>query len=102
MAAINPAPNAGASGTGASPERPRVTLQAPRRRALRAIPTAGVRPDEVAAQAARSRAIGLFRYQLIREAADPAHSTRARGRMVREIAARTHLEPGRAAGAGLA
>jgi putative transposase len=53
----------------------------------------GVRPDEVAARAARARAIGLFRYQLIREPADPGHSTRARGRMVREIAARTHVDP---------
>jgi putative transposase len=53
----------------------------------------GVRADEVMARSARARAIGLFRYQLIREPADPAHSTRARGRMVREIAARTHVDP---------
>jgi len=53
----------------------------------------GVRPDEAAARAERARAIGLFRYQLIREAADPELSTRARGRMVRELAARTHLDP---------
>jgi putative transposase len=53
----------------------------------------GVRADEVVARSARARAIGLFRYQLIREPADAAHSTRARGRMVREIAARTHMDP---------
>jgi putative transposase len=52
-----------------------------------------VRHDEAAARADRARAIGLFRYQLIREAADPALSTRARGRLVREIAAREHTDP---------
>jgi putative transposase len=41
----------------------------------------------------RARAIGLFRYQLIREAADPAHSTRERGRLVRAIAAAEHTDP---------
>jgi len=35
----------------------------------------------------------LFRYQLIREAADPALSTRQRGRLVRELAARAHQGP---------
>jgi putative transposase len=53
----------------------------------------GVRPDEATGRAERARAIALFRYQLIREAADPAHSTRQRGRMVRELASRTHLDP---------
>jgi transposase InsO family protein len=53
----------------------------------------GVRPDEATGRAERARAVALFRYQLIREAADPAHSTRQRGRMVRELAARTHLDP---------
>ena len=52
------------------------------------------RDDEVTARAERARAIGLFRYQLIREAADPGLSSRARGRLVREIAAREHLHPG--------
>jgi putative transposase len=52
-----------------------------------------VRHDEAAARAERARAIGLFRYQLIREAADPALSTRVRGRLVREIAAREHTDP---------
>ena len=41
----------------------------------------------------RARAIGLFRYQLIREPADPGLSSRARGRLVREIAAREHTDP---------
>jgi putative transposase len=41
----------------------------------------------------RARAVGLFRYQLIREAADPAHSTRERGRLVRAIAAAEHVDP---------
>lgn len=41
----------------------------------------------------RARAIGLFRYQLIREAADPAHSTKARGVLVRQIAAVEHMGP---------
>ena len=52
-----------------------------------------VRDDEVAARTERARAIGLFRYELIREAADPGHSSKARGRLVREIAAREHLDP---------
>jgi putative transposase len=52
-----------------------------------------VRGDEVAARTERARAIGLFRYQLIREAADPQLSPKARGRLVRQIAAREHLDP---------
>jgi putative transposase len=52
-----------------------------------------VRHDEIAVRAERARAIGLFRYQLIREAADPRLSSKARGRLVREIAAREHLDP---------
>lgn len=52
-----------------------------------------VRPDEDTARTARARAVALFRYQLIREAADPAHSSKQRGRMVREIAAREHIDP---------
>jgi putative transposase len=52
-----------------------------------------VRDDEVAARTEQARAIGLFRYQLIREPADPGLSTKARGRLVREIAAREHLDP---------
>ena len=45
--------------------------------------------DEARVRAERARAIGLFRYQLIREAADPAHSTKERGKMVRELASRS-------------
>ena len=51
----------------------------------------GDNEDKVRAE--RARAIGLFRYQLIREAADAAHSTKERGRMVRELASREHSDP---------
>src|SRR5215212_9793578 len=49
--------------------------------------------EELGVRAERARLIGLFRYQLIREAADPAHSTKARGRLVRAIAGREHTDP---------
>ena len=49
--------------------------------------------DEHKNRAERAREIGLFRYLLIREAADPAHSTKERGRMVRAIAAAEHTDP---------
>lgn len=49
--------------------------------------------DEHKTRAERARAIGLFRYRLIREAADAAHSTKERGRMVRVIAAVEHTDP---------
>jgi putative transposase len=49
--------------------------------------------DEARVRAERARAIGLFRYQLIREAADAAHSTKERGKMVRELASREHTDP---------
>lgn len=49
--------------------------------------------DEQKVRAEQARQIGLFRYRLIREAADPAHSTKTRGRMVREIAAAEHTDP---------
>jgi len=52
-----------------------------------------VRDDEMAARTERARAIGLFRYQLIREPADPGLSSKARGRLVRQIAAREHTDP---------
>src|SRR3954465_8928725 len=52
-----------------------------------------VRDDEMAARTERARAIGLFRYQLIREPADPGLSSKARGRLVRQIAAREHIDP---------
>jgi putative transposase len=41
----------------------------------------------------RATEVALFRYALIREAADPALSTRQRGRLVREITAGAHLHP---------
>ena len=41
----------------------------------------------------RARDIGLFRYALIREAADPAVSSRARGVMVRQLAGVEHTGP---------
>lgn len=42
----------------------------------------------------RRRDIALFRYSLIREAADPALSSRERGRLVRALAAQDHVGPG--------
>lgn len=44
-------------------------------------------------RAERAREVGLFRYALIREAADPALSTRQRGRLVRALAEREHTGP---------
>ncbi|MCW2687882.1 MAG: putative transposase [Mycobacterium sp.] len=41
----------------------------------------------------RGHAVGLFRYQLICPALDAGLSTKARGRLVREIAARDHVDP---------
>ncbi|MFE3852111.1 DDE-type integrase/transposase/recombinase [Streptomyces griseorubiginosus] len=41
----------------------------------------------------RARAIGLFRYMLIREAADPTLNRRQRGALVRELAAMVHTDP---------
>ena len=49
--------------------------------------------DEEQARLERARAIGLFRYMLIREAADPALTSRQRGALVRQIAAREHADP---------
>ena len=49
--------------------------------------------DDSAGRADRAREVGLFRYALIREAADPALSTRQRGRLVRELAQREHAGP---------
>ena len=49
--------------------------------------------DEEARRAGRARAVALFRYSLIREAADPGLTTRQRGRLVRELAARPHAGP---------
>jgi putative transposase len=44
-------------------------------------------------RAERARTVGLFRYSLIREAADPKLSTKQRGRLVRDLAAREHAGP---------
>jgi putative transposase len=41
----------------------------------------------------RRHDIALFRYSLVREPADPALSTRQRGRLVRELAAGEHMAP---------
>jgi putative transposase len=49
--------------------------------------------EEERRRAARAEQVALFRYQLIREAADPALSTRQRGRLVRELAGRAHPGP---------
>ena len=49
--------------------------------------------DDQARRVERARAIGLFRYMLIREAADPALTARQRGRLVRQIAAVPHTDP---------
>ena len=42
---------------------------------------------------ARAQEVGLFRYALIREAADSALSTKQRGRLVRELSEREHAGP---------
>jgi putative transposase len=39
------------------------------------------------------REVGLFRYALVRDAADPGLSTRERGRLVRALADRVHVGP---------
>ena len=49
--------------------------------------------DEHSARVERARRIGLFRYMLIREAADPTLSGRQRGKLVRALAAMTHTDP---------
>jgi putative transposase len=49
--------------------------------------------DEHQTRLERARSIGLFRYMLIREAADPTLTSRQRGAMVRAIAAKEHTDP---------
>jgi putative transposase len=49
--------------------------------------------DEQQARLDRAREIGLFRYMLIRQAADATLSRRQRGAMVRAIAAQPHTDP---------
>lgn len=50
--------------------------------------------EELAARAARARDVALFRYGVIRAAADPDLSPRQRGALVRALAAGQHKEPG--------
>lgn len=50
-------------------------------------------PTEDEKRRERGHAVGLFRYQLICPALDSGLSTKARGRLVREIAAREHTDP---------
>ncbi|MFN2537446.1 MAG: DDE-type integrase/transposase/recombinase [Mycobacteriales bacterium] len=49
--------------------------------------------DRDTAGRARAREVGLFRYGLISEALNEALSTKQRGRLVRAIAAKSHLGP---------
>jgi len=49
--------------------------------------------DEDRKRAARAEQVALFRYQLIRQAADPELTVRQRGRLVREIAGKAHPGP---------
>jgi putative transposase len=52
-----------------------------------------VHDDDRAKRAERARAVGLFRYALVRSAADPALSPRERGALVRELATAEHVGP---------
>jgi putative transposase len=49
--------------------------------------------EEKAARLEKARAIALFRYMLIREAADPSLTGRQRGRLMRALANTTHVDP---------
>src|SRR5258705_12708276 len=49
--------------------------------------------DEARRRGQRAEQGALWRYQLIREAGDPALSTRARGRLVRALAGTAHPGP---------
>lgn len=49
--------------------------------------------DDDVTRRARAQQVALFRYQLICPALDPALSTKARGRVVRSIAAQPHAGP---------
>ena len=49
--------------------------------------------EEDRKRAARAEQVAFFRYQLIREAADPALTARQRGRLVRDLAGRAHPGP---------
>ena len=49
--------------------------------------------DEERVRAERARAVGLFRYALVRAAADASLTTRQRGRLVRALVEREHARP---------
>ncbi|HUZ03458.1 MAG TPA: DDE-type integrase/transposase/recombinase [Thermomicrobiaceae bacterium] len=49
--------------------------------------------DQNNARAARAREVGLFRYALISEALNEELTTKQRGRLVRAVAAKTHVGP---------
>jgi hypothetical protein len=49
--------------------------------------------EELRRRAERARRVGLFRYELIQEVIDPQLSTRQRGKLVRELAQRSHQGP---------
>ena len=49
--------------------------------------------QEARVRAERARRVALFRYELIQEVINPALSTRQRGVLVRELAAREHDGP---------
>ncbi|WP_406177409.1 helix-turn-helix domain-containing protein [Streptomyces sp. NBC_00996] len=48
--------------------------------------------DDEVARTERARRIGLFRYMLIREAADPSLTGRQRGALVRKLAQAEHID----------
>jgi putative transposase len=52
-----------------------------------------VSDEEAKVRTERARAVGMFRYQLVREAADTALSCKQRGKMVRELASTEHTDP---------
>ena len=49
--------------------------------------------DEQQVRLDRAREIGLFRYMLVRQAADPQLTRRQRGRLVRQLAGQAHTDP---------
>ena len=55
--------------------------------------TTGNGQDQAVRRAGRAREVGLFRYGLIRAAADPEWRTRQRGKLVRELAEAEHVGP---------
>jgi transposase InsO family protein len=57
------------------------------------VSTHGPDDDGGVSRRARAQQVALFRYQLICPALEPGLSTKARGRIVRAIAARTHAGP---------